>query len=256
MKHTAIIFDIDGTAIDSPEQKVATERLVKAIQSIEQSYYLCAATGRVWPYAEQVIKSMQLVDPCIISGGTQICNPLTGEILWQCNLETADVQAAIAILKQYPEYMTLYNEYSEEDYLHGGTPPLKLHIPETEIVNVLEQKFVPAAIAPEIAAKLSTLKDATCTVVVSQRQGFNDLHITNKSATKEHAVHEVIRILGIQQTDTIGVGDNYNDIHIFNAVARKVAMGNSIAELKALADEVIGDVQSDGFATYLESLLA
>ncbi len=254
MKHKAIIFDIDGTAINSPVQKVATDRLVQAIQASESSYYLSAATGRVWPYAEQVIKSMNLVDPCIISGGTQICNPLTGEILWQCNLETADVQAAIAILKQYPDYMTLYNEYTEEDYLHGGTPPAELHIPETETVNVLEQKFVPQAIAPEITAKLAVLKGATCTVVVSQRPGFNDLHVTNKNATKEHAVTELIRMLAIQQADTIGVGDNYNDIHIFNAVAHKVAMSNSIPELKAIADEVIGDVADDGFAAYLEGL--
>ena len=252
MKSQAIIFDIDGTAIDSPKQKLPTERLVKAIRDIEDRYYLCAATGRVWPFAEPVLKGLELIDPCIISGGTQICNPASGEILWQINLEPADLETALAIIRQYPDYLALFNEYTEEDYLHGGAPPTELEI--NEPTYILEQKFVPKAVAPEIVAKLSKVEGVAVTLVVAQRPGFNDIHITNKGATKEHAITELLKMLKVDPKNTIGVGDGHNDIHLFNGVARKVAMANAVNELKTAADETIGPVSQDGFAQFLESL--
>src|SRR5689334_6778662 len=122
MKNKAIIFDIDGTAIDSPAQKLPSKRLVKAIRSAESQYFLSAATGRVWTFAKSVLQAMELRDPCIISSGTQICDPVSGEILWQLNIDPIDLEKVLEIMKRYPERTVIYNEYTEDDYLHGGTP--------------------------------------------------------------------------------------------------------------------------------------
>src|SRR5687768_16882010 len=99
MKSKAIIFDIDGTAIDSPLQKVPSDRLIEAMRNIESDYYVCAATGRVWSFAEPILRGLSLSDPCIISAGTQICNPATGEILWQCDIDGVDMNAVLAVAK-------------------------------------------------------------------------------------------------------------------------------------------------------------
>ena len=254
MKSKAIIFDIDGTAIDSPDQKLPSKRLIEAAKQIEDKYYLCAATGRVWSFAKQFLQAMELEDPCIISGGTQICNPKTGEILWQSNLDRADVESALEILRQYPEYKLLCNDYEESEYLHGGgTLPQDFEIKGP--VFFLEQAFVPKEVAPEIVKKLSKIEGASSTLVVAQREGFNDIHVTNKDATKEHALAELLKIIKVDKNDTIGVGDGHNDIHLFRAVGHKVAMDNSVPELKEKADEVIGSIKDDGFAVYLEKLL-
>lgn len=254
MKSRAIIFDIDGTAIDSPSQKVPSERLVKAVRKVENDYYVCAATGRVWTFAEPVLKGLSLVDPCIISAGTQICNPASGDIIWQCDVDKADMEAALVIAKEYPDYKVLYNDNDEDAYLHGGLDVSNLQLDES--VYFFELIFVPETIAPEIVAKLSTIEGIAVTMVVAQRAGFNDIHITNRNATKEHAVAELIKILGVERENTIGVGDGHNDIHLFNAVKRRVAMSNAVDELKNISDEVIGSVTEDGFAEYLEKLAA
>lgn len=47
MKKEAIIFDLDGTAIDSPVQKLPSGRLVAAMNDLRQKYFLCAATSSV-----------------------------------------------------------------------------------------------------------------------------------------------------------------------------------------------------------------
>jgi hydroxymethylpyrimidine pyrophosphatase-like HAD family hydrolase len=70
VKDNAIIFDIDGTAINSPEQKIPSEKLVRVIEQLKAKYYLSAAIGRVWSFAKHVLHGLHLTDPCIISAGT------------------------------------------------------------------------------------------------------------------------------------------------------------------------------------------
>jgi HAD superfamily hydrolase (TIGR01484 family) len=252
MKTKAIIFDIDGTALDSPSQKAPSEKLAKAVRAVENEYYMCAATGRVWTFAEPALKGLSLVDPCIISAGAQICNPATGDILWQLNLAPTDLKTVVSIVQQYPDFKVLYNDNDEEAYLQGGIEPNNLDIDEP--VYFLEQIFVPQEVAPEIVAKLSALEGIAVTLVIAHRPGFNDIHVTNRNATKEHAVAKLLDLIHVTKENTVGVGDGNNDIHLFNAVKHKVAMGNAVNELKELADETIGNVEEEGFAAYLEKL--
>jgi len=252
MKRRAIIFDIDGTAINSPSQKVPSDRLITIVRKIESDYYVCAATGRVWSFAEPILQGLSLVDPCIISAGTQICNPATGEILWQCDIDSLDVEAVVAVAKEYPSYKVLYNDNDEDAYLGGGLDIAGLELDRP--VYFFELIFVPQDIAPEIVAKLSAIEGIAVTLAVAQRVGFNDIHITNRNATKEHAIAELLSIMNISRANTIGIGDGHNDIHLFKAVNHKVAMGNAVDELKSIANETIGLVTNDGFAEYLEKL--
>jgi Cof subfamily protein (haloacid dehalogenase superfamily) len=254
MKTKAIIFDIDGTAIDSPSQKLPTERLKLAASNLKGQVYLCAATGRVWSYAKPVLQGLDLDDPCIISAGTQICNPKTGKILWQSELAPADLDEVVEIVKRYPQYKILFNDHEEDSYLYGGHNPADLSI--SEPVYYFEIAFVPHAIAPKIVTEISQIEGVAVTLVVAQRPGYNDIHVTNRNATKEHAVAELLKILKVDQEHTTGIGDGHNDIHLFNAVKRKVAMGNAVDELKLMADEVIGNVDKDGLAHYFESRLS
>lgn len=253
MKSKAIIFDLDGTAIDSPKQKLPSDQLVKAIEQLESKYYLCAATGRVWNFAKPVLQALNLSDPCIISAGTQICDPLTGKILWQKTLEDKALKRAIELFKEYPEYKLLYNDGTEDDYFNGGYYPKDFIVKEP--VYFLEEVFVPDKIAQEIYQKLSKIKGVSCVMVVAQKPGYRDLHVINSSATKEYSIGELFKLLKINKDNTIGIGDGYNDIHLFSAVNYKVAMGNAVPELKILADKVIGPAEKDGMTTYLNSLI-
>lgn len=251
MKNQAIIFDVDGTAIDSPRQKLPSHTLVEGIQRLEKSYYFSAATGRVWSFAKPVLKALQLKDPCIISAGTQICDPQTGEILWQKNITEQSLSEVIELFKKNPEYKLLYNDGTEEDYFQGGVSPKDFA--SNEPVYFLEQVFVPDTIAQEIYKKLNEVKGVTCVMVVAQKTGCRDLHIVNSNATKEQAIAELLGILKISKENTIGIGDGHNDVHLFNATHYKVAMGNAVPELKVLADKVIDTVANDGMANYLKS---
>jgi len=82
-----------------------------------------------------------------------------------------------------------------------------------------------------------------------------DLHITNENSTKEHAVIELCSLLGVDRSNVAGVGDGFNDLHLFQAVGHKVAMGNAVIELKEAADQVIGREDANGLGEFIEGAI-
>ena len=252
MKEKAIIFDLDGTAINSPVQKLPTPRLVEAVSNINDRYFLCAATGRCWTFGKDVIQGLDLKDLCIISGGTQICDPKTGEVVWQKDITSQALKEVIKIFSENGEQRLIFNDYTEDDYFNGGIYPRDFNLDQQ--VNWLSQSFVPDGLAIKLHQKLDLIDGVTCVMVVSQKNNCRDLHIVNSEATKEHAVNELLSRLGVDKVSTIGVGDGHNDIHLFNSVGTKIAMENAVEDLKKAADKTIGNVRNDGLAEYFESL--
>lgn len=253
IKEQTIIFDLDGTAIDSPDSQVPTERVVRALSSAEATYNLCAATGRVWSFAKPVLQALRLTDPCIVGAGTQICDPQSGDILWESVIPADGMEEVVKVLQKVPQYKVLYNDYDEATYFSDVSMPIE--DAARQPVHFLGLIFVPEKEAAQVMDSFSHIGNITCTLALAQRPGYNDILITNKGATKEHAIAELLKILKTDRQHTTGIGDGHNDIHIFNAVQHKVAMGNAVPDLKQMADEVIGSVKEDGLAKYLEGLV-
>lgn len=63
---------------------------------------------------------------------------------------------------------------------------------------------------------------------------------------KGAAVIEILARLGIDPTDAIAIGDNANDIEMFEVCGLSIAMGNARPEVQALADQVTTAVDADG----------
>ncbi len=253
MRPKAIIIDIDGTALDSPAQKLATRRLVTAIRNVENlGIKVCAATGRSQSFAMPALTSMGLDNPVIVAGGTRIIDPVSGDKLWESSLTEKQARSIVEKLKQF-DYGYLWNDSTEQDYLSGGW--LLSDYSYGGDLYFFEVCFVPNAEADSVLLALSTIEGVALTKVVAQRPGTNDIHITNAEATKEHAIYELQKLIGASKNELIGVGDGHNDLHIFNAVGYKVAMGNAVSDLKERADQVIGSVKGDGLAEYFEDLV-
>lgn len=251
MKFKAVIIDLDGTAVDSPIQKVVTDRLAKATLELQSTgVIVCAATGRGQMFAKPVIESMNLKCPSILSGGTRIVDT-EGNELWRCELNSIQLESIKKTLVNF-SYNCIWNDYPEEQYLNGGWNIERLE--PSKNVYLFEVIFIPHDEVAAIVSSLQKIEGIAVTKVTAQREGTNDLHITHASATKEHAIYELEKILGIDKSEMIGIGDGHNDIHLFNAVGYKVAMGNAVQDLKEEADEVIGNVNDDGLALYFEKL--
>lgn len=79
--------------------------------------------------------------------------------------------------------------------------------------------------------------------------------VTDKHASKEQGIKYIQDKLRVSKTETIGVGDMPNDLHIFGAVGLKVAVGNADLALKESSNLIIDSVSEQGVALFAESLL-
>ena len=75
-------------------------------------------------------------------------------------------------------------------------------------------------------------------------------------ARKESAVAFVLEEKGIDASDVIVFGDDYNDLGLFRLCGIPIAMGNAVTELKELSVHITGSNDDDGAAMVLEQLAA
>lgn len=249
MKYKAIIFDLDGTAIPNVPIGLPSQTLIEAVKQAQGSIKLCAAIGRPITNAKPILSALNLQDPCVISAGTQVVNPLTDEILWEAVIEPADVTKILEVCKPYHYEILVRNELMGE----GGSAATRNKIDGH--VNVMYIMGCAEPDAQAILAELEKVENVTAAGVTSWTHEGVDIHVTHKEATKEHAVGELLNILGLDKSEVIGVGDADNDVHLFEAVGHKVAMGNGTDKLKSLADEVIDSVDEDGLAKFIKRQL-
>ena len=243
--YKAIIFDLDGTAIPNDAIGKPSLRVINAVQKAKNSLYLCCATGRAISNAKYIIDDLKLVSPCVISGGTQIYDPISEKIIWKKIIENSDVKEILSICNDM-QYELMFNETLMGEYKERFVP---------DVVNVAYYMQVPEEKALQVVQQLNKIETLEVILAGSWKEGCKDIHITNKYATKEHATNGLLKILNLDKSEVIGIGDADNDIHLFKAVGYKVAMGNATENLKALADKVIKPVDEDGLAEFILSLV-
>lgn len=67
-----------------------------------------------------------------------------------------------------------------------------------------------------------------------------------KNITKAHAIHELLKYLHADVSQTAAIGDAKVDIPMLEYCAVGIAMGNGGTEIKAMADYITDDVNQDG----------
>lgn len=81
------------------------------------------------------------------------------------------------------------------------------------------------------------------------------LEIMNGAATKKSAVDYLLKQYNVTAKEIIAIGDNYNDIEMLQIAGLGIAMGNAPEEVKAQADYVTFDNDSDGIFFALEQFI-
>ena len=79
------------------------------------------------------------------------------------------------------------------------------------------------------------------------------IEIASKETSKGKGVQTLLEqfYTHIDKKETIGFGDNYNDVPLFNAVGHAVAVENARAELKAIAEDITLSNKNHGVADFI-----
>src|SRR5262245_50498525 len=260
MAYHLVVADLDGTA--RSRRFGVTPRVRQAItDSRARGVRVCIATGRMWPSAAPWVQLLGADAPVVLYNGGRVFDFDCGRTLYDRPLPPeAGLQALEVIQRRWVvqphELVTdgVYGERAhprtdadaEEDGLAyeviPAFEPLLLDDPHKILVTGEPAKLE----SLDAAARLATL---AAHVVRSEP---TKLEILPSGVSKGTALREMVAGLGIEITDVIAVGDNWNDLEMIEAAGLGVAMADAPEGVRARADHICGTADDEGFRDVLE----
>jgi hypothetical protein len=246
MKYKAIFLDLDGTTVPLGSSQPSS-RVVEAITKAHKKVDVCIATGRPLDISKSVIHKLHVTSLCSVHDATQIYDPVKDIVVDTVSLSHELADQAITIFKQY-NIQKIYVEVGEKlSFYNGEAWPKGLS--DIAVEDLTED------VADKLISQLSGISGIAIHKNVSFKKGLFWVSVVSAQATKLHALFRLAKLLGVQTKQIIGVGDSYNDFPLLEASGLKIAMGNAVPELKAIADFIAPSVEEDGVATVIEKFI-
>lgn len=245
-KYKAIIFDVDGTLIPNRKDGMPTTKVRDAIDKASKKIKISIATSRPNIMAKHIIEHLSLTAPCILAGGGHIYDPIKKEMVLEILLDEKIFKKIKKITRRLDFEMDVYDS-GGKDY---PMSKYKFNKPMHVWIGALEPP-----IAQTLFDELSKVPELSVHKLTSWKKRNFDVMATPLEATKQYGILKVAEILGIETHDIIGVGDGYNDFPLLMACGLKVAMGNSVPELKEIADYIAPSVENDGVVDVIEKFV-
>lgn len=237
MKYKALILDIDGTLIPNRRDGMPSEKVAQAIKEASKYIHVGVATSRPLFIVNHIAKHLKLSGPSIINGGAQIIDMATNKILYRQPIETEDVLKVARIAKRFKLFINV--DTDKEVLVASDTMSFE------DVLGMwvasLDEKT-----AHHLRKAINTIPTVSAHLIPSWTSGKWVVSVSHVKATKQHAVFEIAKVLGITTDEIIGMGDGYNDFPLLMACGLKIAMGNAVEDLKAIADYVAPSVEEDG----------
>jgi hypothetical protein len=242
----AIICDIDGTLILNRKNALPSKKVVEAVKKASKKIHFCVATARPFFLVKPIIKDLQLSGPSIISSGAQIIDLTSEKILKEQRIASEDIFKIYAITQKMKLVLKIDTETNSVNMSKDWKPYDVLGA----FIQSLDHKT-----AKLLEKELSHISTISACKVPSWNKGKVVVDISHASVGKQYSILEVAEILGIKTHDIIGVGDGYNDFPFLMACGLKVAMGNAVPELKAIADYIAPPVENDGIVDVINKFI-
>ena len=247
MTYKAIFLDVDGTTVLHGIDNLPSPRVTKAVsQAMQKGVYVCLATSRPPISAVPIARHLKLNGYCVLSSGSEIYDPKKRKIILRKEFPVSAIPHVIRVAAAYSAEVSLYDGKKKFSYV-GGTMPR----------NILGMFFpeIKSSVLQEISRELSAVEGVSLHRMEAWNTDFECLDIVRSDISKRSGVIEVMKLLGLKSEDVIGVGDGYNDFSLLEACGLKVAMGNAVPELKAVADVIVSSVEEDGVAEVIEKYI-
>lgn len=277
----AIFLDMDGTILHKNNQ--VSEQSASIISDLRVAgYKVFLATGRSHDEIKYLVPSNFEVDGIISSNGT--LGIVHNEIIFQHSLSLESVKEIVRRAQQQHIYYEVFpfgdqRVILKEDYkwvialLQGDTPPGNVGESEwTSRKDALEHKVnwvndINFASFAKIYL-FTTDYDVITQFRAQLLEDQDELNITVSNSSRYNAetmaynvdkgtgIKEMIEYFGINQNETLVIGDSDNDRTMFGFGHYTVAMKNARPEIQALAQNVTALTnEEDGAALYLKDKL-
>ncbi len=246
--YKALMLDLDGTTIPNDMDGSPSTAVIDAIAKASKVVHVGFITGRPYSYTKRINSHLLLKGLSIVSGGAQIVDLATHKVMWQKLLDETTLQKIFQNLEKY-NYKILVQKNGYEGVIEFTKTDLPKELVTMSVMDIEPEKI------EEVLAALKDIPSIASHKIVGWKKGLYWVQVSHAEATKQHAILEIARLLNIETKDIIGVGDGYNDMPLLMACGLKIAMGNAVPELKAIADYVAPNVEDDGVVDVIEKYI-
>ena len=265
MKNPEIIFtDLDRTLLK--DDNSLSDRNIETITELQKRKIITViATGRNIFSAKKVLEENLPFDYLLFSSGAGIIDWKSQEVIYENFLVDSEINLILEILIRHDVDFMIHKIIPENHrFLFWKTgnsnpdferrieiyrqfaQPLKLPIKikkASQFIAVLpeslEQKFA------EIKADLTEMQTIRATSPLDHRSIW--LEVLPKRVSKGHSAEWLCNFLNIDRENSIGIGNDFNDLDLLDWTAESYVVGNSPEELKNRY-QVIKSNEEDGFA--------
>ncbi|EZH65008.1 hypothetical protein DH09_15275 [Bacillaceae bacterium JMAK1] len=285
MKMVAI--DMDGTLLHSDRH--ISETTSETIKELQKGHKFVISTGRSLTDAMNIVADAGIAADGFVCGNGAVIADKDGNILERFSMDVPTATKVAHWLNDHKFYFhlgTSEGHYATKDAYqfflndleaygesHSDATKLKQAIrtqadrqiqmmglnllPTPEDIpkhTFIPYKFLVLSLFPE---KLEDIKNAWegHPHIEFTTSGTDNLEIMPPDVDKGRGIRFMADHLNIEHQHTVAIGDNYNDVPMFEAAGLSIAMGNADDYIKSITDETTVHHNEDGVAKAIQRLI-
>lgn len=263
-----VAIDLDGTLLNG-KKEITPRNKAALIAAKAKGVKVVICTGRplraIHPFLQE-LNLEEAGDYSITFNGGLVQQNDTGKIIEKNVLTFEQVQELITLAQSLDLPLDLLSEEkvfnvatsADHPSLYSTMNPLLTHLPtliselqEDRVYNKAVIGFDQAFLDAQIQKIPSEIRESF--EVIKSRDML--LEFMPKGVTKAYGLSLLVRDLGLKQTEVMSIGDEENDLSMIEYAGVGVAMGNAVAQVKAVADIVTATNEEDGVAKVVETYI-
>ena len=270
MTYELIAFDMDGTLLDSAKRVLPSSERAMA-EAADAGKTVAIATGRSPVMVELDQASLGAVRWAICCNGTVLYDLAEHRVASTADLPREAILAALEALGDEEAMIDVFqgsgffcqtSHIERMDRYHMGIYQHMYQKTAWQVDDIRAtlldpaasyQKFIFHLTSPE--ARERVIAKAAGTPVELARSEVSSLEFSPRGVTKASGLLALAKLLGVDRSATIAVGDAENDVEMLRAAGLGVAMGNANEAARAAADVTVADNDHDGCAEAIRRFL-
>ena len=266
-----IASDLDGTILDS--KHLIPENNLKAIDNLKKAnipFVVC--TGKTYSVSKDICKHLN-ANFGIFGNGSQVIDLSTGEEILRQTLTLDEIKSCLYISQKHGVHVHAYTEQgiitTNLEYMDLRNSILFPNQIKFDIVNnvldyiqnqnttVFKLIFSSSSNLSQVKKELEFRTNLTITHITKTGKykdkiidkEYEYLDISPLNVTKGNALKLLSEYLELSKEEILSVGDNINDIDMFQASGIGVAVNNAYDEVKQAANYITANsAENAGFA--------
>jgi Cof subfamily protein (haloacid dehalogenase superfamily) len=280
-----VAVDVDGTLLDSEFEDELRPREIAALEAVrEAGHLLVLCTGRNSRSVGGLLARsgwnppdlpLVLLNGAVVRGGTPV-RQLAHNVL-----ERATVRRVVELVHAHGAVAMIYDTEASGGLIHherratnevlgrylavrrrtvgaiNVVDDLLQHLPDEALeVGTIDRREVITPLTDAIRAELDGVVSVVNTRSLLGGGRFYWAEVYAAGCSKGAGVLEIAREHGIGQHRIVAIGDNFNDLDMFDVARWSVVMNGAPDEVRSRGDREAGPVERSGAAAVLEEIAA